>query len=134
LCVTPFHSALCQGGFGWGLQLKYLLEFTGILYEGKGLYKAALKAFVYALDIDPTHVPSLVSTAVALRQLGNQSHAVVRSLLTNALRLDRMNHSAWHNLGLFYKAKGTASSSLEAAECFEAAAFLEETAPVEAFR
>ncbi|KAE7997864.1 hypothetical protein FH972_002462 [Carpinus fangiana] len=107
---------------------------TGILYEAKGLYKAALKAFVYALDIDPTHVPSLVSTAVAFRQLGNQSHAVVRSLLTNALRLDRTNHSAWHNLGLFYKAKDTASSSLEAAECFEAAAFLEETAPVEPFR
>lgn len=133
-CVTPFHSALCQGGFCWGLLLKYLLECTGILYEAKGLHKAALKAFIYALDIDPTHVPSLVSTAVGLRQLGNQSHAVVRSLLTNALRLDRTNHSAWYNLGLFYKAKDTASSSLEAAECFEAAAFLEETAPVEPFR
>jgi tetratricopeptide (TPR) repeat protein len=114
--------------------LKYLLDFTGVLYEAKGLYKAALKAFIYALDIDPTHVPSLISTAVVLRQLGNQSHAVVRSLLMNALRLDRTNHSAWYNLGLFYKAKGTASSSLEAAECFEAAAFLEESAPVEPFR
>ena len=107
---------------------------TGILYEAKGLYKEALKAFLGALDIDPTHVPSLISTAVILRQLSNQSQAVVRSFLTEALRLDRMNHSAWYNLGLFYKDKGSASSSLEAAECLEAASCLEESAPVEPFR
>ncbi|XP_018847173.2 protein NPGR2-like isoform X2 [Juglans regia] len=107
---------------------------TGVLYEAKGLYKEALKAFGDALDIDPTFVPSLISTAVVLRKLGNQSHAVMRSFLMNALRLDRMNHSAWYNLGLFYKAEGTALSLQEAAECFEAAAFLEESAPVEPFR
>ncbi|XP_042974346.1 protein NPGR2-like isoform X1 [Carya illinoinensis] len=107
---------------------------TGVLYEAKGLYKEALKAFRDALDIDPTFVPSLISTAVVLRTLGNQSHVVVRSFLMNALRLDRMNHSAWYNLGLFYKAEGTALSLQEAAECFEAAAFLEESAPVEPFR
>ncbi|KAJ6403599.1 hypothetical protein OIU84_011921 [Salix udensis] len=106
---------------------------TGVLYEGKGLYKEALKAFASALDIDPTHVPSMVSTAVVLRRLCMQSSAT-RSFLMGALRLDRMNSSAWYNLGLLYKAEGAPSSSLEAAECFEAATFLEETAPAEPFR
>ncbi|GMY06323.1 protein NPGR2 isoform X1 [Fagus crenata] len=107
---------------------------TGVIYEAKGLYKEALRAFGAALDIDPTHVPSLISTAVILRQLGNQSYAVVRSFLMNALQLDRMNHTAWYNLGLLYKAMSTASSSVEAIEYFAAAAFLEESAPVEPFR
>ncbi|KAJ6711100.1 PROTEIN NPGR2 [Salix koriyanagi] len=106
---------------------------TGVLYEGKGLYKEALKAFGSALEIDPTHVPSMVSTAVVLRRLRMQSSAA-RSFLMGALRLDRMNSSAWYNLGLLYKAEGAPSSSLEAAECFEAATFLEETAPAEPFR
>lgn len=57
----------------------------------------------------------------------------VRSFLTDALRLDRTNHAAWYNLGLLYKADPGASM-LEAVECFEAAALLEETAPVEPFR
>lgn len=107
---------------------------TGVLYEKKGLYKDAIKAFRSALNIDPAHVPSLISTAVVLRQLSDQSNAVIRSFLMAALRLDGMNSSAWYNLGLFYKSQGTQSSKLEAAECFEAAASLEETAPVEPFR
>ena len=85
------------------------------------------------MEIDPTHVPSLISTAVILRELGSQSYPVVRSFLMNAIRLDRMNHSAWYNLGLLYKAMSTTSASLEAAECFAAATFLEESAPVEPF-
>lgn len=107
---------------------------TGVLYEAKCLYKEALRAFGAALEIDPTHVPSLISTAVILRELGSQSYPAVRSFLMNALRLDRMNHSAWYNLGLLYKAMSTTSASQEAAECFAAAAFLEESAPVEPFR
>ncbi|XAR58660.1 hypothetical protein NMG60_11014142 [Bertholletia excelsa] len=104
---------------------------TGLLYQAKGLGKNALKAFWHALDLDPTHVPSLVSVAVLLRQLGVQSPIVVRSFLTEALRLDRMNASAWYNLGLLYKEGGDA---MEAAECFEAVTVLEETSPVEPFR
>ncbi|KAJ8749081.1 hypothetical protein K2173_013688 [Erythroxylum novogranatense] len=106
---------------------------TGLLFEAKGLHKEAVKSFVGALDIDPTHVPSLISTAVALRRFGNQSNEVVRSLLMDALRLDRMNSSAWYNLGQLYKDEG-APSCIEAAECFEAATFLQESAPVEPFR
>lgn len=120
------------------MQSSYMTEIAfcihaGMLHEAKCLHKEALKAFVHALTIDPTLVPSLVSMAVVLRRMGTRSLATVRSFLTEAIRLDRMNASAWYNLGLVFKDEGF-GSAIEAAECFEAAAFLEETAPVEPFR
>lgn len=109
------------------------MSISGQLYEAKGLLKEAIGAYEEALNIDPAHVPSLVSTAIVLRQLSDRPLAVIRSYLTDALRLDRTNHIAWFNLGLIYKAEN-ARSALEASECFKAAALLEETAPVEPFR
>ncbi|XP_048129095.1 protein NPGR2 isoform X2 [Rhodamnia argentea] len=106
---------------------------TGLLYQAKGLHQDALKSFREALNVEPNHVPSLISTACILRQLGSGSLPVIRSLLTDALRLDRTNPSAWFNLGLVYKSD-PGVSALEVAECFEAAALLEETTPVEPFR
>ncbi|KAM1829542.1 hypothetical protein ACFX1X_022710 [Malus domestica] len=106
---------------------------TGLLYEAKGLQQEALESFRKALDVEPTHVPSLISAACILRQFGGQSLPVARSFLMDALRLDRGNPCAWYNLGLLYKADARASM-LEAAECFEAAAFFEENAPIEPFR
>ncbi|KAI6693605.1 hypothetical protein NL676_021315 [Syzygium grande] len=106
---------------------------TGLLYQAKGHHQDALKSFREALNVEPNHVPSLISTACVLRQLGSGSLPVIRSLLTDALRLDRTNPSAWFNLGLVYKSDPGASA-LEVAECFEAAALLQETAPVEPFR
>ncbi|KAE8714644.1 No pollen germination related 2 isoform 4 [Hibiscus syriacus] len=106
---------------------------TGLLDEAKGLPQEALRSYKKALDVDPTHVPSLISTACILRQLGGQSMPIVRSFLMDALRLDQTNHAAWYNLGLLYKADISASA-VEAAECFEAAALLEESAPIEPFR
>lgn len=114
--------------------LLYMLNFTGMMYEAKGLYKEALTAFREALDIDPDHVPSLISTALVLKRCTNPSNPAVRSFLMDALRHDRLNASAWYNLGLLHKAEGTASSVVEAAECFQAAYSLEESAPVEPFR
>lgn len=107
--------------------------FVGLLYEARGLNNEALKYFEAALDIEPDHVPSLISIATVLRQLGDQSLPVVKSFLSDALRLDRTNPSAWYNLGLLYKSE-IGTSVLEAAECFEAAALLQESAPVEPFR
>ncbi|PHT52449.1 hypothetical protein CQW23_06911 [Capsicum baccatum] len=109
------------------------LYTAGLLNQSKGLYKAALEDYSNALAVNPSHVPSLVSSAVVLRKIGKQSPAIIRNLLTEALRLDRMNASAWYNLGLLYKEEGL-GSALEAAECFEAAILLEETEPVEPFR
>lgn len=109
------------------------LHSAGLLYEAKGLQKEALKSFEKALDIEPNHIPSLISTAIILRQLSQQSVAVAKSFLTDALRLERNNHIAWYNLGLIYKSESSASA-LEAAECFEAAAVLQESEPIEPFR
>jgi len=108
-------------------------SFSGKIYEAKGLTKEALGAFFRALDLDPKHVPSLISTATVLQQLGDRPLPSIRCFLTDALQLDRTNHVAWFNLGLLYKEEGGRSVA-EAAECFQAAAFLKETAPVEPFR
>ncbi|KAG2244119.1 hypothetical protein Bca52824_094038 [Brassica carinata] len=107
----------------------------GVLYQRQGQLEEAMEAFTTALDIDPMHVPSLISKAEILLELGNRSSvAVVRSFLMEALRIDRMNHSAWYNLGKMFKAEGSISSKQEAVECFQAAVALEETMPVEPFR
>ncbi|KAK4273023.1 hypothetical protein QN277_021497 [Acacia crassicarpa] len=108
---------------------------TGLIYEAKGLYKEAQKAYREALDIDPNHVPSLVSSALVLRRCGSgKLNAAGLGYLMDALRHDRMNASAWYHLGLLHKAEGSVSSLIEAMECFQAAHCLEETAPVEPFR
>ncbi|XP_078173517.1 protein NPGR2-like isoform X2 [Carex rostrata] len=107
---------------------------TGELHEIRGFLKEAIGAYNTALDIDPTHVPSIVSLAIVLRKTGDRPLPVVRNLLTDTLRLDRTNYVAWFQLGLLHEAEGGATSVLEAAECFQAAARLEETAPVEPFR
>ncbi|PKA54153.1 putative UDP-N-acetylglucosamine--peptide N-acetylglucosaminyltransferase SEC [Apostasia shenzhenica] len=105
---------------------------TGKFQEAKGFLKQAFESCKKALDLDPTHVPSLVSAGILLGRCGDQPFSVARSFLAEALRLDRTNHIAWFNLGLLYKAEGI--STLEAAECFQAAALLEESAPVEPFQ
>ncbi|KAL8048225.1 hypothetical protein ABFX02_07G050900 [Erythranthe guttata] len=106
------------------------LHSAGLLYEAKGFEKEALKCYEKALYIEPNHVPSLISTAVVLSQLGDKSVPVAKSFLTDALRLERTNAVAWYNLGLVYKSE----SGVEAAECFEAAALLQESEPIEPFR
>ncbi|CAN6282791.1 unnamed protein product [Urochloa humidicola] len=124
-CVLKIRSICHYSALAW--------HATGKIYEAKGLTKEALGAFFRALDLDPKHVPSLISTATVLRHLGDRPLPSVRCFLTDALQLDRTNHAAWFNLGLLYKEEG-GRSAFEAAECFQAAALLEETAPVESFR
>ncbi|XP_061367468.1 protein NPGR2 isoform X4 [Gastrolobium bilobum] len=118
--IKPYSASRCHA--------------LGRMYEAKGLYKEALKAFRDALDIDPGHVLSLISTAVVLRRCSDQSNPAVRIFLMDAIRHDRLSASAWYNLGLLHKAEGTVSSLVEATECFQAAHFLEESEPVETFR
>ena len=111
----------------------YEVRHAGKLLEAKGLAKEALRAYSTALDLEPKHVPSLISTATVLRQLCEKPLPAIRCFLTDALRVDRTNHVAWFNLGLLYEDEGD-SAAIEAAECFKAAAVLEETAPAEPFR
>ncbi|KAJ1298883.1 hypothetical protein BS78_01G487900 [Paspalum vaginatum] len=106
---------------------------TGKLHEAKGFMEAALRAYSTGLDLDPKHVPSLISTAIVLRQLSKKPLPAVRCFLTDALHLDRTNHVAWFHLGLLYEDEGD-SAAIEAAECFKAAALLEENVPAEPFR
>ncbi|OVA02347.1 Tetratricopeptide repeat-containing domain [Macleaya cordata] len=130
VCLSKSKAIALHSASGW--------HTTGLLYKAKGLHKEALKAFTSALNVEAAYVPSLVSTANILRRQGtSQSMTVARSFLTEALRLDRTNSSAWYNLGMLYKDKakgGDAASLLEATECFEAADLLEESEPVEPFR
>ncbi|KAJ4774260.1 no pollen germination related 2 [Rhynchospora pubera] len=125
LCLSRLKAIRSYSSLYW--------HATGKLHETRGLVSEALGAYNKALDLDPGHVPSILSLAILLRQLGNRPLPVVRSLLTEALRLDRTNHVAWFQLGLLHEDEGTASA-VESAECFQAAALLEETAPVEPFR
>ncbi|KAG6476357.1 protein NPGR2-like [Zingiber officinale] len=125
VCLKNFKAINPYSALAW--------HATGQLYEAKGLLKEAQGAYAKALDIEPGHVPSLVSTAIVLRDLNDTSLAIIKGFLTDALRLDHANHIAWFNLGLIYKAENP-RLALEASECFQAATLLEETAPVEPFR
>ena len=87
-------------------------------------------AYNNALGIDPDYVPGKVSLGALLRRTGGKSLPVARSILTDALRLDPTNHKAWYNLGMVHKLAGRAA---EAADCFQTAFVLEQSAPIEKF-
>ncbi|KAK9672927.1 hypothetical protein RND81_12G135200 [Saponaria officinalis] len=106
----------------------------GILYQAQGFDKEAQQSFWEALDKDPNHVPSLISMAKLMMKLGNEALPIARSLVRQAIDIDRTNHSAWYTLGMLHKSGSAGTSTGDAVECFEAAALLEETAPVEPFR
>ena len=76
------------------------------LYEAQGLYKEALIAFSKALAIEPDHVPSLIYTAVVLKQLGKKALPAARSFVADALWVDPYNNTAWYNLGTVHKMEG----------------------------
>lgn len=122
LCLDKAKGVKLHSSVSW--------HARGKLYEAQGLYKEALIAFSKALAIEPDHVSSLISTAVVLRQLGEKALPVARSFLADALRLDPSNHSAWYNLGIVHKMEGFVQ---QAADCFQAACLLQESAPVEDF-
>lgn len=103
---------------------------TGMLLEAQSLYKEALVSFSFALSIEPDFVPSMVSTAAVLIKLGNQLFPIARSFLMNALRLEPTNHEAWFSLGQVSKMEGLLE---QAADFFQAAHELKESAPIQSF-
>ncbi|GMI78479.1 no pollen germination related 1 [Hibiscus trionum] len=124
ICVNKAKSVELYSPKSW--------HTSGLLFEAQSLYKEALVSFSIALSIEPDYVPSIVSTAIVLIQLGSQSSLpIARSFLMNALRLEPTNHDAWMNLGLISKLEGSLE---QAAEYFQAAYELEMSAPVEAFK
>ncbi|XVF64190.1 hypothetical protein PTKIN_Ptkin09bG0148100 [Pterospermum kingtungense] len=122
ICVNKAKSIELYSPKSW--------HTTGLLFEAQSLYKEALVSFSVSLSIEPDYVPSIVSTAAVLIQLGGQSLPIARSFLMNALRLDPTNHDAWMNLGLIAKREGLFQ---QAADYFQAAFELKMSAPVEAF-
>lgn len=91
---------------------------AGILAKARSLYKDAFVAFSVSLSIEPNHVPSLISTAEVLVELGGASLPIARSFLMNALQLEPTNYDAWMSHGLILKKEGLES---QAADCFQAA-------------
>lgn len=101
-----------------------------MLLEAQSLHKEALVSFSISLSIDPDYVPSIVSTAKIMMKFGIGSLPIARSFLMNALRLEPTNHDAWMNLGLISKTEGSLQA---AADYFQAAYELKQSAPVQSF-
>ncbi|XP_057857683.1 protein NPG1 isoform X2 [Cryptomeria japonica] len=102
----------------------------GVHFEARSQMQEALSAYSNALSVDPDHVPSKVSIGALMVRTGGKSLPVARSFLSDALRLEPTNHTAWYYLGMVHKADGRAA---DAADCFKAASMLEESAPIEHF-
>uniref|UniRef100_A0A0D6R4J9 Uncharacterized protein n=1 Tax=Araucaria cunninghamii TaxID=56994 RepID=A0A0D6R4J9_ARACU len=102
----------------------------GVLCEARNKTQEALASYSNALAVNPDHVPSKVSIGALLWRTGGKSLPVARSFLSDALQLEPTNHTAWYYLGMVHKANGRVS---DAADCFQAACMLEESAPVEHF-
>jgi tetratricopeptide repeat protein 7 len=99
----------------------------GTLFEAQLLEKEALMAFYVSLSVNPDYVPSMVSTVSIMRKLGGESMSVARSFTRSALRVCPTSHDAWLNLGFVCQNEGSVS---EAADCFQTAFELMESAPV----
>ncbi|KAL8141062.1 hypothetical protein V2J09_007083 [Rumex salicifolius] len=102
----------------------------GMLMQAKLEYQEALVNFSMSLSMEPEHVPSLVSMAKVLMELGSNSLPIARSLFMNALQKDPTNHDAWFNLGLISNREGLIS---QACDYFQAAHELSSSAPIHPF-
>ncbi|XP_074584658.1 protein NPG1-like [Curcuma longa] len=101
-----------------------------ILESSQETNQGALGTYCKALSVDLDHVPCKVSIGALLSKKGSKSLPVARSFLSEALRLEPTNRSAWYHLGLIHKEEGRLS---DAADCFQAASLLEESDPIESF-
>ncbi|CAK8570150.1 unnamed protein product [Lathyrus sativus] len=90
--MPPFSKSILEEGAA--IKAFKLVE-KGVFQE-QGIIK--LLQFPGSDNTDPGHVLSLISTAKILRHCSNKSNPAVRSFLTDALRHDGLNASAWYNL------------------------------------
>ncbi|KAJ4981518.1 hypothetical protein NE237_032355 [Protea cynaroides] len=106
------------------------LHTEGLMYEGRRQIKEALAAYNNALLLDESHVPSKLLIGVLLCKMGPKSLPVARSFLSDALKLEPTNRLAWYYLGMLHRDDGRLA---DASDCFQAAAMLEESHPIESF-
>ncbi|KAL5710772.1 Protein npg1 [Ranunculus cassubicifolius] len=106
------------------------LHTEGVTYEERDRRHDALTAYSKSLILDPWYAPAKISLGALLWKMGSKSLPVARSFLSDALRLEPTNRSAWFYLGMVHRDDGRVA---DAADCFQAAAMLEESDPIESF-
>ncbi|RVW17244.1 Protein NPG1 [Vitis vinifera] len=102
----------------------------GVKFEGHGQIQEALAAYINALLLDPGYVPCKILIGALLLKMGSKAFPVVRSLLSDALRIEPTNRMAWYYLGMAHRDDGRIA---DATDCFQAASILEESNPIESF-
>nr|CAN67088.1 hypothetical protein VITISV_011972 [Vitis vinifera] len=107
-----------------------LLRLWGVKFEGHGQIQEALAAYINALLLDPGYVPCKILIGALLLKMGSKAFPVVRSLLSDALRIEPTNRMAWYYLGMAHRDDGRIA---DATDCFQAASILEESDPIESF-
>ncbi|KAM6548680.1 hypothetical protein CsatB_020356 [Cannabis sativa] len=106
------------------------LHTEGLMYERRGQIQEALGTYCGALLIDPSYVPCRILIGSLMSKMGSDALPVARSMLSDALRIDPTNRNAWYNLGMVHRDDGRIA---DATDCFQAAAMLEESDPIESF-
>ncbi|GAB2289694.1 Protein npg1 [Dionaea muscipula] len=106
------------------------LQTEGLMYEGRGQEKLAAVAYMNAILIEPDNVPCKILLGSLLSKISSKALPVARGLLSDALRVEPTNRKAWYWLGMVHRDDGRIA---DATECFQAAAMLEESDPVESF-
>ncbi|KAI3985140.1 hypothetical protein MKX01_027226 [Papaver californicum] len=106
------------------------LHTEGVMNEARGKIQEALATHCNVLPLDPTYVPCKVAVGALLWKMGSKSLPVARSFLSDALKLEPTNRSAWYYLGMVHRDDGRVA---DASDCFQAASMLEESDPIESF-
>lgn len=100
------------------------------MHERQGHLDEALAAYINALLLEPMYVPCKILIGAIFTKMGSKMLPVARSLLSDALRIEPTNATAWYYLGKVHKDDGRIS---DAVDCFQAASMLEESVPMESF-
>jgi tetratricopeptide (TPR) repeat protein len=123
-------GAVNLSGSMYQASLNFPFRLSGSMHEAQDLVHHALASYANGLCMDLNHAPSKVSVGALLSKRGPKCLPVSRSFLSDALRLEPTNCAAWYYLGMVHGDDGRPS---DAADCFQAAAMLEESDPVERF-
>lgn len=106
------------------------LHTEGVMCQRRGQTNEALAAYVNALLFEPSYVPCKILLGALLSKMGSKMLPAVRTLLSDALRIEPTNRVAWYHLALVHRDDGRLA---DAADCFQAATMLEESDPIESF-